>query len=550
MARTHPDDWPALASTGAAVRERETLERLSTALPADYTVYHAVHWTRIEQGFAVYGEIDFVVVNRRGDLLLIEQKNGLLLETPEGLRRQGGERRVSVALQMARSRETLRSRLGGRSGCLDVRIESLLFCPDFRVRDAVTAGVLPERIVDATQAARLPQLIMNILPPGEDRPAAVQVHRFLQDLIELEPDVARLLGAADALLTRLSGGLARWARRLELPEPRLRVVATAGSGKSQLALAEYRASLERGERPLYVCFNRPLADHFAALAPAGGTIASFHGWCDVRLRARGQAWDYRQPDAFERLAIAAAALEPQPDERTTCLIVDEGQDFTQTWADQLLAWTAPGARCLWLEDPLQNLYGREPVILPGWARLQAPDNHRSPRRVVDWLNALLASEAGLAAITARSPFLGAPVGLLVYDSPQELLPRIREALRRCWSAGFQNSDVALLSYHGRQHSVLLQQEQLGAGARLRRFLGEYDLFGLPVYSEGELLAESVFRFKGQSAPVVVLCEADFSVCDGPALRRLFVGATRARHQLLVVLSRAAFEALPAGCRDD
>jgi hypothetical protein len=44
---------------------------------------------------------------------------------------------------------------------------------------------------------------------------------------------------------------------------------------------------------------------------------------------------------------------------------------------------------------------------------------------------------------------------------------------------------------------------------LRHFTGDYDLFGQPVYSQGDVLVESVYRFKGQAAPAVILAEIDF-----------------------------------------
>ena len=78
MARIIPDGWRELSASGAAQREIETLALLAAGLPADYTVYHAVHWTGIDGRYAIYGEIDFAVVNLAGDLLLIEQKSGFL----------------------------------------------------------------------------------------------------------------------------------------------------------------------------------------------------------------------------------------------------------------------------------------------------------------------------------------------------------------------------------------------------------------------------------------------------------------------------------------
>jgi predicted ATP-dependent serine protease len=83
------------------------------------------------------------------------------------------------------------------------------------------------------------------------------------------------------------GGLAAWARRLDFAPFRPRVVGTAGSGKTQLALAVLQDAAAAGRTALYVCYKRPLADHMARIAPAGVEVASFHQLCDRRLRASG-----------------------------------------------------------------------------------------------------------------------------------------------------------------------------------------------------------------------------------------------------------------------
>jgi superfamily I DNA and RNA helicase len=56
-----------------------------------------------------------------------------------------------------------------------------------------------------------------------------------------------------------------------------------------------------------------------------------------------------------------------------------------------------------------------------------------------------------------------------------------------------------------------------------------------VYSQGDLLVESVYRFKGQAAPAIILAEIDFDVLDDQAVRKLFVGATRSSLKLILVL---------------
>ncbi|MCP2935835.1 ATP-binding domain-containing protein, partial [Salmonella enterica subsp. enterica serovar Typhimurium] len=115
---------------------------------------------------------------------------------------------------------------------------------------------------------------------------------------------------------------------------------------------------------------------------------------------------------------------------------------------------------------------------------------------------------------------------------------VKEAIRLCFAAGFHAQDVAIISWRGREQSELLRHDRLGANA-LRSFTGQYDLLGQPEYSGGEVLIESVYRFKGQSAPAVILAEIDFETLDERTLRKLFVGATRAMMKLVLVASERA-----------
>jgi hypothetical protein len=189
MARIVPDGWQNLdTATPSIQRELETLRGLSTTLPDDYTVYHGIHWSTLDRGHAVFGEIDFVVVNRAGDLLLIEQKLGFLGETAEGLVKEYPGKSKSVPVQMARSRDAVLTKLRQRNGASHVHVESLLFCPHYAIKSSLTAGIVPERIVDSKRKDQLAAIIQQVLPIGDEMDTVV-VHQFLRDVIKLEPDV-------------------------------------------------------------------------------------------------------------------------------------------------------------------------------------------------------------------------------------------------------------------------------------------------------------------------------------------------------------------------
>ncbi|MBL8535745.1 MAG: ATP-binding domain-containing protein [Betaproteobacteria bacterium] len=536
MARIVPHGWKTLEAAGPAQRRIETLRRLDEGLPDDYTVYHGVHWTRLENGHSLYGEIDFAVVSPSGRVLLIEQKTGFLSETPAGLVKALPAGPVQIAARLARSADALQGRFAAAWKGEALAVETLLFCPDYVVRQPAAAGIEPSRIVDASRRAQFARAIQEALPLDEAvSPVAVKVHRFLRDLLELTPEIGAIAEQVDGLYTRLSGGLTHWARALEFSPFRLRVTGTAGSGKTQLALAVIRDAAAAGRRALYVCYNRPLADHMSRLVPDGAEVATYHQLCERTARRHGISPDFASPGVFARLENAFAAVGPGQAEQFDELIVDEGQDFDPAWRDPLLRWVRAEGRAWWLEDPQQNLYDRPAVELPGWVRLRADTNYRSPRDILQWLRERACLDP---AVTEGCPLSDSPVQVVRYDRADELEDATKRAITLAVGLGFKRSMIGVVTYRGRENSRLAAVTQLGPH-RLRAATGRYDLLGNPEYSDGEVLIDSVYRFKGRAAPCVVFTEIDFGELDERVLRKLFVGATRASMKLIMVMSARA-----------
>jgi superfamily I DNA and RNA helicase len=144
-------------------------------------------------------------------------------------------------------------------------------------------------------------------------------------------------------------------------------------------------------------------------------------------------------------------------------------------------------------------------------------------------------------VEAGSPFKGADIEEMIYPEGDEeaMLAQTRRAVTSCLAAGFGRQDIAICAFRGREKSAILKLDRLSDSHTLRSFTGAYDLFGNPVFREGGLLAESVYRFKGQSAPALIFTEIDFEELDERALRKLFVGMTRARLKLVLVMSERA-----------
>lgn len=538
MPRIHPEGWRQIPASGALARKLDTLAELEEGLPDGFTVFHGIHWTRAEHEHLLFGAIDFAVVGPSGRVLLIEQVAGFLDETPEGLVKRHIRKRHNISVELARTADHLRTRLKVSLEGLEPALDLLLFCPDFTVRDPGSAGIDPSRILDAARREQLVATVRTRLVSDEGEPAVVaRINRFFADELQLAPDPSALVGQATTLYTRLAGGLAEWGRRIEMQPHRLRVTGTAGSGKTQLALAVLADAVAAKRRALYVCYNRPLADHICRIAPAGVEVTTYHQLCDRLLSAAGKPPSFSGHDAFTRLErdFAALALAPRYDE----LIVDEGQDFAEEWRDALLRLLKPEGRAWWLEDPMQNLYERPEVDLPGWVRLTSGRNFRSPSDIVALLNRQLALTQPMEA---GSPLAGSEVEVSLWGNETELMERTRRAIARAIGLGFRREHIALVTFRGRENSRFTGLERLGQHS-LCAFTGRYDLVGSPEYTTGDFLIDSVHRFKGQAAPCVIFTEIDFETLDTRTQRKLFVGATRAGMKLMMVVSNRAAKLL-------
>ncbi|MFA7665183.1 MAG: ATP-binding domain-containing protein [Burkholderiaceae bacterium] len=600
MARLIPSDLDASLARGQAQREIETLRLLEQALPDDYTVFHGVDWTQADTDTAFYGEIDFVVVNRLGRAIAIEQKNGEVALRGGHLVKHYASGPKSIDTQIARNLRGLHNAFSRRhpeGGRLD--LDHLLYLPDMVLSGALPASVDPSRVVDAGGTVSLPKRLEQLFaerdaPSGArsagSAPAdAMTVHDFLSSRLKVMPSVDVVSRQARDHSIRLAGGLATWAGRLSMAPFRLRVRGTAGSGKTQLALAELQAAAAAGRTALYLCFNRPLADAMRAAAPRGAAeCMSFHELGDWVLRQQGETLDYAQPDAFERLAdavVEASRSQGGLGGSLDLLVVDEGQDFEPRWAEALERLVAPDGRMLWLEDPSQNLYRREPAELPGWVTLESPVNYRSPHQIVALINALglvdREIEAGgpvqgfgfdiLYTYPDADTRLAAPPDDDESEDPGGLtglercrtiaeprrdrpagqpsaLPSLHEqtaaAVREFRAEGHAPADIAVIGWHGLARSRLTTADEID-GLATRRFTGRYDAGGRPVFSAGELQLETLFRFKGQAADCVVVTEIDFDAWSDEVRRRLFVALTRARLKLALVASERATAAIEA-----
>ena len=503
-------------------RELDVLHRLQQSLPDGYEVFHSVTWQTAHQGEDRHGEIDLVVLAPSGNMLLVEVKAGDVELGDGRLVKLYGRREHDVARQTRVQHGAMLNRLA-ESG-LNAHVTSCVVLPDFRVVEAAIVAVPRERIIDASDYAQLGTRVRELLEHGSSRSDVESLRRFLGNVFKVSVDLQVLGDQVRRTSRRLADGLPTWVPRIASPSGVVRIQATAGSGKTQLALRLLDDAAAAGLRALYVCFNRTLADHIGRIAPARARVSSFHELCVEHWRRTQGEPDFTAEGIFQtvvdRYGSDAQDFEAQYD----LVIIDEGQDFDPAWVASLLPQLKGDGQLYLLEDEAQRLYERDGFELHGAVAVRCNDNFRSPRAIVDVINALNLAEG---TVEARSPYVGELPIFRAYDDDRGLRRQTLAAVESLRERGIPLAEIVVLSARGHGRSLLLKEAKLGAFA-LRKFLGWYTADGEPVWSEGELLVESVHRFKGQSAMGVVLAEVDFEQLDEAARRRLFVGMTRAQ----------------------
>ncbi|SDC94796.1 AAA family ATPase [Paraburkholderia lycopersici] len=534
MATVHPPISEIDPTSAGEQVELDVLAQLAKGLPESYELFHRVDWANAEPHRDSHGELDIVVVNSAGDVAVLEVKAGEIEATGDGLFKQYGAQRKDVGQQAGWQFRSILKRL--KSEGLDVRLLHCLVLPHYRVGGEGTIDYPRERIADADDCLDLAGFVQRRLGAGRPDARRERVRAFLLDRVRVQPDVSALAGTLQRRVSEISGGLARWVPRIAVASGVVHVRATAGSGKTQLALTLLRQACVAQKAASYVCFNRPLADQMRTFAPSGVEVSSFHQLC-WKTASRPRV----EPD-FEALATRYLEEQARAAPDLDVLVIDELQDMQAAWVQALISRVREEGRIYLLEDPEQCVYpDRAQIEIGDAVVITARENFRSPRRVAESINLLRLTDEPVAPC---APFAGTQPAFTTYGSAsgKRVADATADAVRRCLGSGYALQDIVVLCWRGRAHSELLAQDTLAVWT-LRKFTGDYDDLGEPLYTEGDLTIETVRRFKGQSAPAIVLTEVDFDPSDGLWPNLLFVGLTRARLHVEVVIADAAAQAL-------
>jgi Nuclease-related domain/UvrD-like helicase C-terminal domain/AAA domain len=302
---------------------------------------------------------------------------------------------------------------------------------------------------------------------------------------------------------------------------RVSVVGGAGTGKTYLALAQTRRLTRAGQRVALTCYSRGLASYLKRVTAAWprnvrpAYVGTFHGLGELWGAPSGSDddsdfWERRLPEQ-----MVALAGELPPGMRFDSVVVDEAQDFADSWWPALLASLLdPEEGGVYVfSDEGQRVFARQsrpPVAL---VPILLDDNLRNTVRIAETF-------APLVGVRMRyRGDIGVPVRFVPCD-PDAALDVADDEVERLLDEGWPLSAVALLTT-GRRHPEQVARQEHGQ-----------DAYWDTLYDDEQVFYGHVLGFKGIERPAVVLAVNGFGH-DGRAREKLYVGLSRARDLLVV-----------------
>jgi hypothetical protein len=484
-------------------------------------------------------EIDFVVAIEDAGILCLEVKGGEVWHDGKDWlqrsRRDGHTKVIDPVRQVRQARYALRSFVESDPGWTQTRPRwnhvvvlpnsdvaqgfALSDCPRWMVIDRNDTAHIGERLraVALSQKTDLPLLT----PTAVEQLTAALAGRGLPQ----RDVVARALENEDAadVLTDRQAVILDAVRLLN----RVEVRGGAGSGKTFMATEQARRLAADGQRVALVCYSHGLASYLKRITGTWkrrqqpGYVGEFHNlgieWGAAegpdeseRTTETSQFFEHDLPAQMEYLAGSL------PDgQRFDAIVVDEAQDFADSWWEPLLiALRDPDAGGLYVfSDEGQRVFDRQGTPPVPLVPLVLDQNIRNTRQIAN----------------AFQPLVDHPMRFLGGDGPdvrfvpcdvEEALSVGDDQVDVLLEEGWRPEDVALLTT-GSRHPEQVARQAEGTQAYWDSFWDVEQVF----YGH-------VLGFKGLERRAIVLVVNDRYGLER-ARERLYVGLSRARDQLVV-----------------
>ena len=314
---------------------------------------------------------------------------------------------------------------------------------------------------------------------------------------------------------------------------RFDVRGAAGTGKTSLAMEQARRLKIKGQRVLFLCYSRGLAANIRHDVETWDksqridVVRTFHSlaieWgVKVPRFADDSFWDKDAAIEFAKLAHEAPVQE-----KFDAVIVDEAQDFDDSWwqaAEALLS--DPGIGGIYtFGDTGQGIFGRAGTKNLGFVPLRLKTNLRNSKPISDASNFFTNTPAESIGLPGpKIGFIEMPAGTTKKDliyAADDMVEKLRDE--------FGPKHIALLTTKSR-HPMHKDQ-----------FKRDSEAYWRTIWDKQEIFYGTVSGFKGLERNCVILAINGFHEGVDPK-ELLYVGMTRARDYLVIIAKRSELEA--------
>ncbi|GAB3358747.1 nuclease-related domain-containing DEAD/DEAH box helicase [Modestobacter lapidis] len=511
----------------ASHAERLFVETLQEHLPDDAVLFCGQRFSDGRQD----READLIVAWPGVGIAVIEVKGGSVrLQAGEWRQVGGGLDKVIHPVDQARTcKYLLRNYLDKhprwtagkpRLGHL-VALPTTTLTADFRAPDLPRWMALDA--TDLAYAANRIEAALAKLDDAPDPPDVADVETLVDCLAGTaipQQDLVADLAEREAACDLLTQDQASVLDRLELLD-RVEIRGGAGSGKTWLAVEKARRLARDGQRVALMCYSRGLAEFLTrrvATLPRKQRpdyVGTFHNlgidWGVQPGRDDDSGyWEELLPEKM----VAIAGRLPAG-KRFDAIVIDEAQDFAESWWDAVLAALKdPANGCLYVfADEGQRVFARQGRPTVDLLPIPLNENLRNTKQIAGTFSSLAPSQMRMRGGS------GVPVRFVQCTSEEAVDVADDEAVALL-DADWPTGAVALLTT-GSRHTEQVNRQRPGPEAYWASYWDDDDLF----YGH-------VLGFKGLERPAVVLAVNGFR-SEERAREMLYVGLSRARDLLIV-----------------
>lgn len=547
-ARVLPPTWSDTRPDRGA--EARVYHALSNQLRSGWTVIHDMAWiNQPAVGLGLMVQADFVLCHPQYGVIVLEVKGGAEIMCKDHqwmVRRHDGhivpyrrpplQQAADFAHTLyARLRDESKNRFPGASVVYAVCFPDVHVC-----RDQFDASLPRELVIDRCDLDEFPQALTrirrfwrerNYLSPKsgnrtwfDQRWTDLVLHTFVRDM-----NLQRLLGPSIATEKRQIQQLSEeQANIYDLAERECRfaVAGCAGSGKTVLAQILARRFAQRGQQVLLCCYNQPLRDYLARrLADQPDVrVVTFNTMCASLANYLGVVADVDRLDAVEQVLVPRLQeVVERPWRQYDVVIVDEGQDLDQTWWPVVEAVLRDPGNCplFVFYDDNQRVYQRSVALPPNMQILPLTINFRTTLPIHEHV---VYFYRGQHQPLSRGPVGDAPTFYaLDLAAADTLRHELTALLLRLQRGGVAPDDIVILTPLSAEHSALRQFEDV--------------LDISPTPAPGQILWDTIYRFKGLERDVVIVVEVRRHHLPDALDRLLYVAYSRACHRLYILYDR-------------